>query len=102
MPTWRAVEGLDEEELERQLYPSQTNTQLKGRRPRPEPDWSEVRAELARRDHHVTLALLWQEYKAQHPRWVPVFPVLRSVPALREKALGGAASGAPRWGEDVR
>jgi transposase len=63
---WPAVEGLDEEELERRLYPSQANTQLKGRRPRPEPDWSEVRAELARRDHHVTLALLWQEYKAQH------------------------------------
>lgn len=64
---WPAVESLDEEELERRLYPSQANTQLKGRRPRPEPDWGEVRAELARRDHHVTLALLWQEYKAQQP-----------------------------------
>ncbi|HEX5206159.1 MAG TPA: IS21 family transposase [Steroidobacteraceae bacterium] len=64
---WLAVEGLDEEELERRLYPSQANTKLKGRRPRPLPDWAEIRAELARRDHQVTLALLWQEYKAQHP-----------------------------------
>jgi transposase len=26
-----------------------------------------VREELARRDHHVTLMLLWTEYKAEHP-----------------------------------
>jgi hypothetical protein len=26
-----------------------------------------VREELARRDHQVTLALLWQGYKAEHP-----------------------------------
>jgi hypothetical protein len=55
---WPAVECLDEQELERRLHPNQANTQLEGRRPRPELDWSEVRAELARRDHHVTLALL--------------------------------------------
>jgi transposase len=64
---WEAVTGLDEEELERRLYPSQSNSKLKARRPRPAPDWAEVRTELARRDHHVTLALLWQEYKAEQP-----------------------------------
>ncbi len=37
------------------------------RRHRPLPDWSKVREERARRDHHVTLALLWTEYKAEHP-----------------------------------
>jgi len=26
-----------------------------------------VREELARRDHQVTVALLWQGYKAEHP-----------------------------------
>jgi len=64
---WPLVAGLDEGELEARLYPSQANSKLKGRRPRPEPDWSEIRAELVRRDHHVTLALLWQEYKAEQP-----------------------------------
>jgi transposase len=34
---------------------------------RPLPDWATVREELARRDHQVTLALLWQEYKTEHP-----------------------------------
>ena len=34
---------------------------------RPLPDWARVREELARRDHHVTLMLLWTEYKAEHP-----------------------------------
>jgi hypothetical protein len=30
------------------------------------PNWAKVREELAQRDHQVTLALLWQEYKAEH------------------------------------
>lgn len=64
---WSVVAALEEDELEVRLYPSQVNSKLKGRRTRPEPDWAEIRAELARRDHHVTLALLWQEYKAAQP-----------------------------------
>jgi transposase len=32
------------------------------------PDWSRVREELARRDQQVTLALLWEQYKAEHPQ----------------------------------
>ncbi|MPZ44613.1 MAG: DDE-type integrase/transposase/recombinase [Betaproteobacteria bacterium] len=31
------------------------------------PDWGRIREELARRDHQVTVALLWTEYKAEHP-----------------------------------
>ena len=53
--------------LERQPYPSQAKLQLKGPRPRPEPDWSEIRSELARRDHPMTPAVLWQEDKAERP-----------------------------------
>ena len=34
--------------------------------PRPLPEWTEVHRELRRRD--VTLALLWEEYKAVHPQ----------------------------------
>ena len=66
--SWEAVAELDEGELEQQLYPS---ARAGGAPPRtarrPLPDWTKVREELARRDHQVTLALLWQEYKAEHP-----------------------------------
>jgi transposase len=62
---WEAVEGLDEEELERRLYPAITMPAI--RLQRALPDWTKVREELARRDHQVTLALLWTEYKAEHP-----------------------------------
>jgi hypothetical protein len=61
---WPVVAGLGEGELEARLYPSQANSALKGRRTRPAPYWAQMRTELARRDHQVTLALLWQEYKA--------------------------------------
>jgi transposase len=64
---WPTVAELDEEELEKRLYPSQVNSALKGRRTRPEPDWAQIRTELARRDHQITLALLWQEYKTENP-----------------------------------
>ena len=68
LSAWEAIEALDEEELERRLYPSAREG---GAPPktvqRPLPDWARVREELARRDHQVTLALLWQEYKTEHP-----------------------------------
>jgi transposase len=66
LTTWDAVETLTEEELERRLYPAASRSPVRTAA-RPVPDWSRVREELARRDHQVTLALLWQEYKAQHP-----------------------------------
>jgi transposase len=68
LTSWEAVEELDEAELEKRLYPSAREG---GAPPksvlRPLPDWAKVREELARRDHQVTLALLWQEYKTEHP-----------------------------------
>jgi transposase len=68
LSTWEAIAELDEVELERRLYPSAREGGAPPRTvPRPLPDWSRVREELARRDHQVTLALLWQEYKSEHP-----------------------------------
>jgi transposase len=65
---WEAVAELDEGELEKRLYPSARAGGAPSRTAtRPLPDWTKVREELARRDHQVTLALLWQEYKAEHP-----------------------------------
>jgi hypothetical protein len=67
-PAWiagRRSAALDEPELERRLYPA-TAAPI-ARKPRPLPHWTKIREELARRDHQVTLALLWTEYKAEHP-----------------------------------
>jgi transposase len=68
LSAWEAIAELDEGELEKRLYPSARDGGAPPRTvQRPLPDWAKVREELARRDHQVTLALLWQEYKAEHP-----------------------------------
>jgi transposase len=61
--TWPLPEGLDDAALEQRVFPPPDS------RPahlRPLPVWAEVHAELKRRKG-VTLALLWEEYKAIHP-----------------------------------
>lgn len=63
---WEAVATLDEAELERRLYPRQAAPASRPKQ-RPLPHWPTLREEFARRDHHVTLALLWPEYKAEYP-----------------------------------
>jgi hypothetical protein len=61
LSSWEAIAELDEVELEKQLYPSAREGGAPPRTvQRPLPDWSRVREELSRRDHQVTLALLWQ------------------------------------------
>ena len=66
--TWEIIDELDEAQLEKRLYPSarEGGAPPKNVR-RPLPDWVQIREELARRDHQVTLASLWQEYKTEHP-----------------------------------
>lgn len=59
--SWPLPEGLSESELERRLFPPSPPDPSA----RPEPDWPTLRRELQRKG--VTLALLWQEYKARHP-----------------------------------
>jgi transposase len=60
--TWERVEGMDDGELERLLYPPPTPASGAARSL---PDWSFVSRELRRKG--VTLALLWQEYKERIP-----------------------------------
>ncbi|MGB5649371.1 MAG: IS21 family transposase, partial [Sedimenticolaceae bacterium] len=59
---WPLPAGLDEANLERQLFPPTPSlpAQVRG-----EPDWSLVHRELRRKG--VTLFLLWQEYRETHP-----------------------------------
>ena len=59
--SWPVPEAIDDAGLERRLFPALPSSHTS----RPLPEWSEVRREL--RGKNVTLALLWQEYKAIHP-----------------------------------
>ena len=58
--TWPVPEGIDDAELERRLFPVADDSATR----RPAIDWPAIQRELKRRG--VTLALLWQEYLAEH------------------------------------
>ena len=60
--SWPLLENLDESALEGRLFPTAA---VSARVERPIPDWARVHAE--RRRNCVTLALVWQEYKVEHP-----------------------------------
>jgi len=60
--SWPLPEAMDDARLERLLFPP---TSLTPGSERPLPDWLDIHNELRRKG--VTLALLWQEYKVQHP-----------------------------------
>src|SRR5580658_3543354 len=59
--SWPLAEGLDDTTLERRLFPPPMAIAAAAR---PVPDWALVEKELRRRG--VTLALLWEEYRAAH------------------------------------
>ena len=59
--TWPLPDELDERALEARLFPRPTAPKST----LPLPDWRHVHTEL--RGKGVTLSLLWQEYKAEHP-----------------------------------
>nr|MBA3486926.1 IS21 family transposase [Lysobacter sp.] len=58
---WPLPESLTETTLEQRLYPATAPACD----PRPAPDWTGVHRELRRKG--VTLQLLWEEYREQHP-----------------------------------
>ena len=60
--TWPLPNEMTEGELERRLYPS---AGLAARKDARIPDWGAVQTEL--RKKHVTLRLLWEEYRVAHP-----------------------------------
>lgn len=61
--SWPLPEGLEDEGLEQKLFPSASG--CFGSANMPMPDFSYMRDELSKKG--VTLSLLWQEYKQQHP-----------------------------------
>ena len=60
--TWPIPAEIDDAELERRLF---TPAGFYTTPTRTMPDWTHVHAELRRRG--VTLVLLWEEYRAEHP-----------------------------------
>ena len=60
--SWPLPDDVTDERLEAQLYPPPETIPADQR---PLPDWAEVHRELKRKG--VTLELLWQEYRDQHP-----------------------------------
>jgi transposase len=61
--SWPLPDGMDETRLERLLFPPPPSIPSSER---PLPEWPDIHTELKRKG--VTLALLWEEYKADHPR----------------------------------
>ena len=59
--TWPLPEGMDDSQLERKLYPKSTGYNT----PKSLPDMAWIHKELSKPG--VTLQLLWEEYKADHP-----------------------------------
>jgi transposase len=59
---WPLPEDMTDEALESRLYPPPV---VVPEDRRPQPDWAAVHRELKRPG--VTLQLIWQEYRAQHP-----------------------------------
>ncbi len=66
LKSWDDVEAFTDVELEQLLYPSVLSFR-KRRSDIALPDWKKVHEELRRRDHQITLALLWTEYKSENP-----------------------------------
>ena len=60
---WPLPDDLDDDRLEALLFPPPPDIPATQRRP---PDWAEIHREL--RKPGVTLALLWEEYRAGHPQ----------------------------------
>ena len=58
---WPIADAIDDAELERRLFPAQSNASPS----RPPPDWSVIHKELQRRS--MTLQLVWEEYRGREP-----------------------------------
>jgi transposase len=60
-PSWPLPEGMDEEALERLLFPPRAPAVVR----RPLPHWPAIHQELRRKG--MTPGLFWQEYREAHP-----------------------------------
>jgi len=63
--SWPLPEGLGEEELQAKLFGNQP-VAAKAVRQRPQPDWKAIHEQL-QQHRHLTLQLVWEEYRQAHP-----------------------------------
>ena len=90
--TWPLPDDLDDARLEALLFPPAPNLPTEQR---PVPDWAVVHRELRR--PNVTLALLWEEYRAgRAPGRIRLLLVLRPVSRVGRPAEADAAPRAHR------
>lgn len=59
--TWAQARVMDDAAVMHALFPPQDGKATT----RPQPDWDQIHTELRRK--HVTLLLLWEEYRSEHP-----------------------------------
>jgi transposase len=59
--TWPDIASLDDDAIDRLLFPHEESPDVR----RPQPNWVYIHTELRRK--HVTLQLLWEEYRQAHP-----------------------------------
>ena len=93
--SWPLPEGMDERALEARLFPG-AGVPAPARRAMP--DWAHVHTE--RRRKGVTLSLLWQEYKAEHPDGIHSSQCCERYRALRQR-LDGVMRQSHRAGEKL-
>lgn len=63
--SWPLPEGWGEEELEARLFPPQPE-KARVLRQGPQPDWKAIHEQL-QQHRHLTLQLVWEEYRQAHP-----------------------------------
>jgi transposase len=63
--SWPLPDGLGDEELESKLFGNQP-VPAKASGPRPQPDWKMIHEQL-QQHRHLTLQLVWEEYRQAHP-----------------------------------
>lgn len=95
--SWREVETLTDGELEERLFPPPPRLPA-GERPLP--DWALLKHEL--RHKHVTLYLLWEEYRLAHPEGYGYSRFCDLYRAWKKTLDLVQAPGAQGRGEDVR
>ena len=77
--SWPLPEGMDERTLEARLFPG---AGVPAPAQHAMPDWAHAHTELRRKG--VTLSLLWQEYKAEHPDGIQYSQFCERYRALRQ------------------
>ena len=64
---WPLPQGLGERKLESKLFGNQPVSVRAAAQSRPQPDWKAIHEQL-QQHRHLTLQLVWQEYRQAHPK----------------------------------